>query len=139
MSAVMCKRPGSSWRIGNRDAALKALGVRCVWYGCTQSLLAAEEMRAAGDFKNEPIRRVERNTRRPALAIISEDAEQFGIGRRAGFFNVQTGAQRTRIGERHARRDAEIGRIIVNRADEIGRAHAGVGRKAWPTLSSRLA
>ena len=79
--------------------------------------LAAEQMRAAGDVEHQPVRRIEPDQRRIAVAPVGDRFEQTPVGLRIGIRDRQARIHRARIGERHAGLEAEPRRGVVQGGD----------------------
>ena len=72
-----------------------------------QRRLAAEQMGAAGDVEEQPMRRIERHQRREAVAPVGDIFQRLAIGGLVGVIDRQFGTNGAGIGERQA--DGETG------------------------------
>ncbi len=72
-----------------------------------QCLLAAEQMRAAGDVEQKAVGRIEADQRRVAVAPVGDRDRHASVGGRIGIGNGDARIHRARIGERHAGREPE--------------------------------
>ena len=59
-------------------------------------------MRAAGDVEQQPVRRIEADQRRVAVAPVGDRFEQAPVGLRIGIRDGELRIHRARVGERHA-------------------------------------
>ena len=87
--------------------------------------LAAEQMAAAGKVDGEPVHAVDHDARAVAGAPQAERGQLRGIGRGLGLAHQEFGAGRARIGQRHARHQAEC---LGGRPDRRQPRHAAHGR-----------
>ena len=67
-----------------------------------KALLAAEEMRAAGDVEDQTIPTLHSHERSEHLADFACMTQESRIGLRFGWRSFETGPERPRLGERHA-------------------------------------
>ena len=79
-----------------------------------QRRLAAEQMRAAGDVEQQPVRRIEPDQRRIAVAPVGDRFEQREVGMRVRIRDRDPRMHRARVGERHADLEAERRRGVVH-------------------------
>ena len=70
--AIARHRPCAAHGVGDRGARLETLGVKPRHEVAAQRLLAAEQMRAAGDVEQQPVRRIEADQRRVAVAPVGD-------------------------------------------------------------------
>ena len=124
--AITRHRPRTADRIGDRDARLIALRRKPSQEIACEHRLAAEQMRAAGDVQQQPIRRIEPDQRRVAVAPVGDRFEQLPIRMLVRIRDRDLRVHRTRIGERHAHLEAERGRGVVH-GGEPQRALDGAG------------
>ena len=68
--AVARHRPRTAHRVGHRRARLKSLPCKPRHDVPAHRFLAAEQMRAAGDVEQQPVRRIETDQRRVAVAPV---------------------------------------------------------------------
>ena len=72
-----------------------------------QRRLAAEQMGAAGDVEEQPVRRIERHQRREAVAPVGDVLQRLAVGGFIGVVHGEFGTDGAGIGERQA--DGETG------------------------------
>ena len=108
-------RQGSSTcrRAGDCGADRKALRGKCCANGFHQCCFAAEQMRAAGDVKQQPMRRIECDQRRVAIAPVGDVAQEFGIGNSViiDHFDIRTDS--AGIGERQTHFESASGSDVI--------------------------
>ena len=85
-----------------------------------QRLLAIREMRASRDVEQQPVRRIERHERRPAIGIVGQALEQAVIGGGVEIGDDERRHAGARIGERQAGREAEGERRLVHGGKPAG-------------------
>ena len=84
---------------------------------CNNAASPTEQMRAAGDIKEQPVRRIERHQRREAVAPIGDIAERLRIGHDIGVEHLQVRAHRSRIRQGLADMQAEPLGDLIQRMD----------------------
>jgi len=84
----------------DQAADARLLDALADWCQRYTPLLAAEQMRAAGDIEQQPVRRVERGERRIANAPIGHGREQLRVGRRVFRHDVKIGMHGARLRQR---------------------------------------
>ena len=82
-----------------------------------QLCLASPDVRAARHIEDQPVRRIKRDHRGRAIAIIGHSFKQGGIRLRIMVDCRQIGNTRPRISERHAGSNAQRERCLVDRND----------------------
>ena len=121
----MRQRPGRPGGRRDRGADGQALRGEALVHVREQRRLAAEQVRDRADVDDEAVGLVERRPRPPALRPqrqpLEEGAVAFGIARH----RPERGAERARVGERHARPRARGQRGVVGGGD--ARAVRGLG------------
>ena len=82
-------------------------------HGLQQRRLAAEQMGAAGDVEEQPVRRIERHQRREAIAPVGDIVQRLAVGGLVGIEHRQFRADGAGIGQRQADRKARMrGQVI---------------------------
>ena len=76
-------RPGAADAVGNAKPRIQPLPPQPPRHVLQQRFLAAEQMRAAGDIKQQAVRRIEADERRVAVAPFGDRFQQRAIGRQA--------------------------------------------------------
>ena len=105
--AVMSQRPRCHRRARHRPRDGKALPFQVGADTIQHRLFAVEQMRGAGDVEQQPVRRIERDEGREAVAPIGNAFEEFCVRRFVGRHHLQRRQHGARIGERHADMQAE--------------------------------
>ena len=112
-------------RIGTGAAQAQLLAAHQSDRLARQCLLAAEQMGAAGNIQHQPVRRIERDHRREAVAEVGQPLETVLLGLGTVRHRQQPGHARLRVGQRHAGLETERQRILVQRVQPEGAALAG--------------
>ncbi len=99
---------------GNRRTDGKAAPAQRIGYHLQQRALAAEQMRAAGDVEEQPVRRIERDQRREAVAPVGDVVQRLQVSGGIGIVDREFRTYRTRIGERQADRQPGPHRRLVD-------------------------
>jgi hypothetical protein len=110
-------RPGAADGVGNRSPGPKTLPFETRHDAPAQRRFAAEEMRAARNIEQEPIRRIETDQRRVTVAPVGDGDERAPVGLRIGVGDSDAREHRARVGERHAGSQSEMRRRIVHRGE----------------------
>ena len=127
LRAIARHRPCTAHGVGHRRARLKALGVEPRHDVAAQRLLAAEQMRAAGDVEEEPVGRIETDQRGVAVAPVGNRDQHAPVGIGIGVGDGDLRIHRARVGERHAGLEAKPVRRVV---------HAGEPQRALHRLDN---
>jgi hypothetical protein len=110
-------RPRADRGAGNRRTDGKALPRQRVTYHLHQRGLAAEQMRAAGDVKEQAMRGIQRHQRGEAVAPVGDGAQRLRVGGLVGIEHLYIRTDRAGIGQRQAGLKAEMGRGIIQRGN----------------------
>ena len=102
VAAEARRRPGRARRRGKPGADIETLLEEARQDVVQHGALAAEQMGAAGDVEEKPVRAVERHQRRVAVAPVGEAFEQPAVGLRIGLDDVDRGMHGARVGNAHA-------------------------------------
>ena len=106
--------PRAPDRSGDRGARLQPARPKPPHEIARERLLAAEQMRAAGDVEQQAVRRIEPDQRRIAVAPVGDRFEQREIRALVGLHDRDRRMHRARIRERHAGAQAERRRGVVH-------------------------
>jgi len=115
--AIPRHRPRPSRRIGNRRTRMKTLRCKPPYQIAAQLVFATEQMRAAADVEKQPIRRIEADERRIAVAPIGDLLEHCPVG---GFIRIdrrKLRIHRAGIGKRHRCAQTKSCRFVIQRRD----------------------
>ena len=114
-------RPGCPRGVGEAGADAHPWAASRDDRSARERRLAAEQMRAAGDVEHKPVRRIEPDQRRVAVAPVGDAREQPGVGGEVGGHDGEAGNPGLRLGDSEAGDEPEALRRPVDR-DQAQRA-----------------
>ena len=114
------QRAGAIRRSGHSGPGGKSLLVNILQHAGEKTLLAAEQMGAAGDVEHQPMRFVQRRQRRIALATRRQTRQDLGVRRTVDFLHDELRQTRPRIRQRQAGNKSLAKGGGVERAESLG-------------------